>query len=305
MVKLIGLYEELSFTDLEQVVVSLKMTETVSMDQLYEEFCASREEIQKAIKTEPVNSETDYHRRQHWTAMQAKLMPFRGRCPFRQYISSKPAKSVIKIWAACDAAASDAWNLQVYTGKADGGAPEKNQGMRVVLDVTQGLRELPTQLLSTRNRPINSSKFVFTADSSLVSYVPKKGKNVVLMSTLHRDGRICEQEHQKPEIIMNYKARKGGVNNLGKLVTGYSCKRRTLRWPLVIFLNILDISVYNAFVIWMAFNPDWKRGKLQRRRLFLEELGKALERPQIQRRQHIPRTSASAESEEDVGAPSA
>lgn len=48
MVKLIGLYEELSFTDLEQVVVALKMTETVSMDQLYEEFCASREEIQKA-----------------------------------------------------------------------------------------------------------------------------------------------------------------------------------------------------------------------------------------------------------------
>lgn len=48
MVKLISLYEELSFTDLEQVVVALKMTETVSMDQLYEEFCTSREEIQKA-----------------------------------------------------------------------------------------------------------------------------------------------------------------------------------------------------------------------------------------------------------------
>ncbi|CDQ73355.1 unnamed protein product [Oncorhynchus mykiss] len=50
MVKLkaIGLYEELSFTDLEQVVVALKLTETVSMDQLYEESCASREEIQKA-----------------------------------------------------------------------------------------------------------------------------------------------------------------------------------------------------------------------------------------------------------------
>ena len=31
-----GLQEELSFTDLEQVVVALKMTETVSMDQLYE-----------------------------------------------------------------------------------------------------------------------------------------------------------------------------------------------------------------------------------------------------------------------------
>lgn len=68
-----------------------------------------------------------------------QLMPFRGRCPFRQYIPSKPAKYGIKIWAACDATSSYAWNLQVYTGKRDGGTPEKNQGMRVVLDMTQGL----------------------------------------------------------------------------------------------------------------------------------------------------------------------
>lgn len=48
--KPIGLHKELSFTDLEQVVVALKMTETVSMDQLYEEFCASKEEIKKATQ---------------------------------------------------------------------------------------------------------------------------------------------------------------------------------------------------------------------------------------------------------------
>jgi hypothetical protein len=95
----------------------------------------------------------------------------------------------------------------VYTGKPDGGAPEKNQGMRVVLDVTQdnikcnnfftshklgqellkrkltmggtaqkNKPELPPPLLNTLNRPINSSKFLFRTDTSLVSYVPKKGK---------------------------------------------------------------------------------------------------------------------------------
>ena len=69
-----------------------------------------------------------------------QLMPFMGRCPFRQYILSKPTKYEIKNWAACDAGSSYAWNLQVYTGKPDGGAPEKNQGIRVILDVTQGLR---------------------------------------------------------------------------------------------------------------------------------------------------------------------
>ena len=119
--------------------------------------------------------------------------------------------------------------------------------------------------------------------------------NVVLVSTLHSDGRICGQEHQKPEIIMDYNATKGAVDNLDKLVTGYRCKRRkTLHWPLVIFFNILDISPYNAFVIWKVLNTDWNRGELQRKCLFLEELGKALVRPQIQGRQHIPRTPASA-----------
>jgi hypothetical protein len=51
------------------------------------------------------------------------------------------------------------------------------------------------------------------------------------------------------------------------------------------------------------------RPQIQRRWLFLEELGKALVRPQIQRRQHIPKTPASAAivrriQEEDAGTPS-
>src|SRR4029434_2367522 len=53
------------------------------------------------------------------------LMPFRGLCPFGQYIPSKPAKYGVKIWAASDATSSYAWNLQVYKGKPDGGRPEK------------------------------------------------------------------------------------------------------------------------------------------------------------------------------------
>ena len=72
---------------------------------------------------------------------------------------------------------------------------------------------------------------------------------------------------------MDYNATKGGVDNMDKLVSAYSFKRRTLRWPLAIFFNILDIPAYNAFITWMALNPEWKRGKLQRIRLFLEVLG--------------------------------
>lgn len=48
--KPVGLYDELSFSDLEQMVAALKLTDRINMDHLYEEFCASREEIQTATK---------------------------------------------------------------------------------------------------------------------------------------------------------------------------------------------------------------------------------------------------------------
>ncbi|CAB4058097.1 unnamed protein product [Lepeophtheirus salmonis] len=61
------------------------------------------------------------------------LVGFRGRCPFRQYISSKLARYGIKTLAACDAVPSYVGNMLIYTGKLSGDNPEKNQGERVVL----------------------------------------------------------------------------------------------------------------------------------------------------------------------------
>jgi len=70
-----------------------------------------------------------------------QLLPSRGRCPFWQYISSKPEKYEIKIWAACCTKTKFAWILQVYTGEERNCCPEINQGKRVVLDLTEGLSE--------------------------------------------------------------------------------------------------------------------------------------------------------------------
>lgn len=71
--------------------------------------------------------------------------------------------------------------------------------------------------------------------------------------------------------------------------------------------TLASISAYNTSVIWMALNPDRKRGNLQRRGLFLEELGKALVDSQIQRRQTLPASAVIVRriQEEDAGVPSA
>jgi len=69
-----------------------------------------------------------------------QLVTFRGRCPFRQFIPSKPGKYGIKIWALCDSVTSYVYNMQVYTGR-EGQNREVNQGQRVVLDLVSGLEK--------------------------------------------------------------------------------------------------------------------------------------------------------------------
>ena len=64
-----------------------------------------------------------------------QLVPFRGNCPFRQYMKSNPAKYGIKKWWAVD---SETWyplNGKVYLGKLPNETREVNHGQRVVKDV--------------------------------------------------------------------------------------------------------------------------------------------------------------------------
>ena len=116
---------------------------------------------------------------------------------------------------------------------------------------------------------------------------------MVLLSTLHKKAEISDREDRKPAIILDYTHNKGGVDNLDKVIGIYSCRGMTARWPLVIFQNIIDMSSYNAFVIWNKMNPTWMPDK-QNKRVFLEQLGKALVTPHIQRMEHLPRTAAFA-----------
>ncbi|XP_031594040.1 piggyBac transposable element-derived protein 4-like [Oreochromis aureus] len=259
-----------------------------------------------------------------------QLVPFKGRCGFRQYMPKKPAKYGIKIWAACDTKTSYAWRLQVYTGKAAGAPPEVNQGMRVVLQMTEGLQghvitcdnfftsyalaeellkrklalvgtirqykpEIPPALRQARGREIYSSIFAFTKKHTLVSYIPRRGKNVLLLSTKHRSPDVTDGDKRKPVIIEEYNRCKGGVDNLDKVVGTYTCRRRTRRWPMALFHNMIDVSLYNAYVLWISVDPSWQQQKSHRRRLYIEEVGESLVKPHMIKRVRLPRSSAAAE----------
>lgn len=104
------------------------------------------------------------------------------------------------------------------------------------------------------------------------------------MSTLHKDAQISSRKDGKPEMILDYSATKGRMDNLDKVTVSYSCKSMTARWPLAIFYNTVDLSACNAFIIWTEIFPDWKVTKLFKRQLVLEEHGRAFVRVYFERR---------------------
>lgn len=253
-----------------------------------------------------------------------QLVGFRGRCPFRMYIPSKPHRYGIKIWSLVDSHSCYVYNCQVYLGK-EGNLPEIGQGKRVVEQLAQPIfgsgrnittdnfftsvplaeslwggkltltgtlrsnkKEIPVEFKSNPRRAINSSLFGFCRNMTLCSYKPKQNKSVILLSTQHNTIEVSERDDRKPQIILDYNVCKGAVDTVDQMVAGYSCSRATRRWPLKLFFHILDIAALNSYIIWMKNYPAWNGQIKYKRRLFLVELASALMRPHIEKRSAIP-----------------
>lgn len=250
-----------------------------------------------------------------------RLATFRGKCPFRVYIKSKPGRYGIKIWVCADSDTAYILNSQVYTGMLHN-KREVNQGQRVVLDMVKpyfgswrgvttdnfftsiplaeelfrnkltitgtlrmNKREIPQEFLANNRREEYSSIFGFTDTMTIVSYVPRKNKAVILLSTQFNDSETAnEEEKKKPIINLHYNTTKGAVDTGDKMTREYSCVRATKRWPLRIFFEIIDMAALNAFIIFSQKFPDWCRDK-GRRRKFLQTLCQELALPNVKNRE--------------------
>lgn len=218
------------------------------------------------------------------------LLALRGRCPFRQYIPSKPAKYGLKVFAVCDAKTYYTSNLEIYPGKQNDGPynlsnspsdvvkrlvePIKGSNRNVVMDnwfmsvplmscllndfsltclgtLKKNKKELPKEFIQTKKRHVHDTYFGFQRDTTIISYISKRGKVVLVASTMHHDAKIDRESgaKKKPEMITDYNSTKCGVDIVDQMTGTYSVSRRTNRWPLCIFFGLLNIGGLNAFVI--------------------------------------------------------
>lgn len=146
---------------------------------------------------------------------------------------------------------------------------------------------LPTNLQAAKDKPINSTIFAFNQDATLCSYVPKKNKCVILLSTMHTTGQVDDTIVAKPEIINYYNKTKGGVDTMDKMLSEYTVKRRTSRWPLAFFFNMIDVGGLASYCIYQEHNPNIRA--TDRLRNFLKDLSNQLCLPAVQMRSLIPK----------------
>ena len=60
------------------------------------------------------------------------------------------------------------------------------------------------------------------------------------------------------------------------MIKNLTCRRATRRWPFVLFMNFIDISALNSFVIWHIKNNDWKNKLINFIKTLIHELVKPL-----------------------------
>jgi hypothetical protein len=247
------------------------------------------------------------------------MVGFRGRCSFIMYLPSKPDKYGIKVFALVCSHCFYLYNAKIYTGK-EGTQPVRDLGSKTVLTLTEPIMnscrnitmdnwftsvplaekllekkltcvgtikknkpDIPQKFLPQRGRAELSSLFGFEDDKTLVSFVPKKNKAVILLSTMHRDAAV-DPVTSKPDIILFYNQTKGGVDTCDQMIKSMTVKRKSRRWPQIIFYRIVDFACLNSFIVWRTMSPQ----STIRRRDYQMELAMELAKPYIIRRSQIP-----------------
>lgn len=117
--------------------------------------------------------------------------------------------------------------------------------------------QIASEFQPKKSREVGSSLYEYTEDYTLLSYVPKPNKAVVLLSSMHHSPFFDEQV-QKPEIISFYNTTKSGIDTLDMKCSNYSANRKTRRWPLAVFYHMIAMACSNAHILHSMYSGNEK-----------------------------------------------
>ena len=141
---------------------------------------------------------------------------------------------------------------------------------------------IPAEMKEVKNRKSPSTLYAYNKNikSLLVSYVVKKKsgvRNVLVLSTMHKNALTTKDERKKPHVITFYDRTKGGVDVMDMMASTYTVKFKSRRWTMNALAYILDTVRTNMTTLWNELNPESKMSSFD----FLWQLSEELIKPHI------------------------
>ncbi|KAJ8876547.1 hypothetical protein PR048_020992 [Dryococelus australis] len=186
-----------------------------------------------------------------------QLFPTKARCKFTQYMANKPDKFGIKFWLAADVDTKYLLNGFPFLGKDVNRPPNqslpehvmkrmapyfgkakklKMQSTSLEGTVNRAQLEIP-QSEKTRKAPLYDTVVMKNYETTLTVYQGKKNKNVLVLSTLHPNISIGNDQKHLPETVTFYNATKYIVDVFDQMARKYSVNAASRRWPVQFFFT--------------------------------------------------------------------
>ena len=135
----------------------------------------------------------------------------------------------------------------------------------------------------TKSGESSSTLYAYNTDimSVLVSYVikPKSDvKNVLVLSSMHRNALTIRDKIKKTHVITFYGRTKGGLDVIDMMAGIHTTRFKSRRWTMNALVYVLDTVRTNTFTLWNEIHSDSKMGSFD----FVWKLGEDLIKPHVQ-----------------------
>ncbi|GFR66931.1 PiggyBac transposable element-derived protein 4 [Elysia marginata] len=160
-----------------------------------------------------------------------------------------------------------------------------NNGVTLVGTVRRDKRFLPHDFQKGTKMSKGNAMFAFTKTTTICAYKSNTKKHVVVLSTMHHSAD--RGTTNKPEIVESYNSIKGGVDFMNQMCHKFTTKRKTNRWPMLLFYNMLDLASIASIICWRKTFPEDTLSKKDMRAQFNIAISRELVQAQLDRRSEL------------------
>ena len=107
----------------------------------------------------------------------------------------------------------------------------------------------------------------------------KDKRDVCMLSTCHqcamRDSGKKDQQGntiENPDVVLEYNNVMGAVDKVDQMLEPYAMQRKGVKWYIKLFEHLLDVSVFNSFVLYKQCNVNSKLAFLDYKLLLVEKM---------------------------------